>query len=131
MYLWDPVERRHTCCRRITPSAPSEALDPRSAENLLLSQMPAKIPVTTDAIELSQLLQADNSLPDDIPDGQIPDDELPVSLEGISSAADDPLLPWHENDRSPLANGLFRRRKIHRNNIVVSIFRGIFDFNFS
>ena len=106
--------------------------------------MLAKIPVTTDAMELSQLLQADDSLPDDIPDGQIPDDELPVSLEGISSAADDPLLLWHENDPLPAAlvdddddlsfdptSQSTRRRKIHRNNIVVSIFRGIFDFNFS
>ena len=98
MYLQDLVERRYTCCRRITLSALLEALDLKSAENLLLSQMLAKILVTTDAIELSQLLQADDSLPDDIPNSQIPNDELLVSLEGISSTTDNPLLLQYEND---------------------------------
>ena len=101
MYLQDPIERRYTCYRRITPSALLEALDLKSVENLLLSQIPAKILVTTDAIELSQLLQADDSLPNNIPNGQIPNDKLLVSLEGISSTADDPLLLQHENDPLP------------------------------
>ena len=101
MYLWDPVEFDYSTYSGTVALDPVVAIACKGRKNSSVSLLPAKLYGTFDTMELSQLLQADDDANEAISDAQIPKEDYPISLEGISTAFDDPSLSWKENDPIP------------------------------